>query len=64
MDMIKVTQVKSLIAQNSKNRRIMKALGLKRIGAVKVFKDNNCIRGMVNKVVHLVNYELVKEDKG
>ncbi len=56
---IKVTQLKSTIGKNSNNGRILAGLGLRKIGATKVHKDNNCIRGMVNKVKHYIRYELV-----
>lgn len=58
MSQIIVTQKRSLIGQSEANRVVVKALGLGRIGKVKAHKDNNCIRGMVNKVRHLVAYEL------
>ena len=59
-EMIKITKVKSTIAVPMKVRKVLDSLGLKRIGDSKVYKDNNCIRGMVNKVSHLVSYEFVK----
>lgn len=58
MSQIVVTQKRSLIGQSEANRTVVKGLGLGRIGKVKTHKDNNCIRGMINKVRHLVNYEL------
>ena len=57
---IKVVQKKSVISEPEKIRRVMAGLGLKKIGAVKIHKDNNCIRGMINKITHLVSYELIK----
>ena len=58
MGYIVVKQKRSLIGQSEANRLVVKALGLGRIGKVKTHKDNNCIRGMVNKVSHLISYEL------
>ena len=59
MGQIVIKQTRSLIGQNQKNRRVvLRGLGLRRIGHTKTFKDNNCIRGMVNKVKHLISYEL------
>jgi large subunit ribosomal protein L30 len=55
---IVVRQERSLISEPEKIRKIVKALGLGRIGKSVTHKDNNCIRGMVNKVKHLVSYEL------
>jgi large subunit ribosomal protein L30 len=58
MAQIVVTQRRSLISEPEKIRKVVKALGLGRINATKTHKDNNCIRGMINKVKHLVSYEL------
>lgn len=58
MSVILVKQKKSLISEPESTRRVLKALGLKRIGMVKEHKDNNCIRGMINKVRHLVSFEI------
>jgi len=55
---IVVRQERSLISEPEKIRKIVIALGLGRIGKSVTHKDNNCIRGMVNKVKHLVSYEL------
>jgi len=41
-------------------RRVLKGLGLGRIGKSNLLVDNNCIRGMINKAKHLVSYEIVK----
>lgn len=60
MSKIIVKQTRSLITEPEKQRKIVKALGLGRVGSSKTHKDNNCIRGMINKVKHLVSYELVK----
>ena len=60
MAKIVVKQVRSLITESQHQRKIVRALGLGRIGRSKTHKDNNCIRGMINKVKHLVSYELVK----
>lgn len=59
---IKITKIKSTIAETPKVRKVLEnGLGLRKIGATRVYKDNNCIRGMVNKVKHLVSYELVEK---
>ena len=55
---IKITQVKSTIAVAKKVKNVLHSMGLGRIGQSRSYKDNNCIRGMVNKVRHLVKYEL------
>jgi large subunit ribosomal protein L30 len=61
MAKIVVKQSRSSIGSNPNIRSVLRALGLGKIGRTKVHKDNNCIRGMVNKVRHLVDVELVAE---
>lgn len=58
---IKITLTRSVIGQMKKNRKIVESLGLRKVGRTRVYSDNNCIRGMVNKVKHLVRYELISE---
>ena len=52
--MIKVKLVRSWIGCTPKQRKILAALGLKRIRMEKEFKDTPAIRGMVAKVPHMV----------
>jgi len=61
MSKIIVRQTRSLIGNNPNNCKTVRALGLGKIGKTKVHKDNNCIRGMINKVRHLVEFELVND---
>lgn len=60
-NLIEVTQVHSTIGQAEKLRKVVRGLGLRGIGQVRVHKDNNCIRGMINKVKHLVRYRAIVE---
>ena len=57
MAKIVVRQTRSLIGNPTEARKVVRALGLGRIGKTKVHKDNNCIRGMINKVRHLVEID-------
>ena len=59
MAQIKVKQVRGVAGQCKKNRLVLRALGLRGIGKERTHNDNNCIRGMVNKVSHLIKYELI-----
>ena len=52
--MIKVKLVRSKIGCNPKQRRVLEALGLRRVHMTKSFKDTAAIRGMVTKVQHMV----------
>lgn len=60
MAQIKVTLVKSTIGRVVKQQATVKALGLRKIGASKIHEDNAVIRGMINKVSHLVEVEEVE----
>ena len=54
---LRVTLVKSVIGSKEDQIATVKALGLKKIRDTKEHADNPQIRGMVNKVKHLVKYE-------
>ena len=56
---IKVTLVKSPIGAIPKHRATVKALGLKKLGAVNELPDNEAVRGMCRQVCHLVKVEEV-----
>jgi len=54
MGKIKVKQIRSTIDRPKKHKLIIVALGLGKINKVKEFNDTPQIRGMINKVKHLV----------
>lgn len=54
---ISVKLEKSIIGRPEKHKRIVKALGLKKLNQTKVHVDTPTIRGMVNEVSHLVTVE-------
>jgi large subunit ribosomal protein L30 len=54
---IKITWTKSVIGRPQNQRRIIKSLGLRRLHHTVVHQDSPTIRGMVNKVSHLVKVE-------
>jgi large subunit ribosomal protein L30 len=56
---IKITQVKSKIGYNIKQKQTVEALGLKRMHHTVVHKATPQILGMVKKVRHLVKVEEV-----
>ena len=59
MAKIKVTLVKSVIGCKQDQIATVKALGLKKIRDEKVHEANDQIKGMINKVCHLVKVEEV-----
>ncbi len=56
---LKITQIRSIIDNPERQKRTIEALGLKRIRHSVVHQDTPQIRGMVNKVSHLVTVEEV-----
>ena len=55
--MVKVTQTRSSIGQNARNRGTLRALGLGKIGRIAEHKDSPELKGMLRKVRHLVRVE-------
>ena len=57
MTKINVTWVKSGIGYSQDQRKTLKALGFRRLNQTVTHNDSTSIRGMVNKVRHLVKVE-------
>lgn len=57
MAKIRVTWVKSGIGYEIDQKRTLKALGFHRLNQSIVHDDSRAIRGMINKVRHLVKVE-------
>ena len=51
---IKIKLIHSAICTTPKQRKTLRALGLTKINQVKTMPDNDCIRGMIRVVAHLV----------
>ena len=54
---LKVTLPRSIIGRPKNQRKVVEALGLKKMHQTVEHKDNAAIRGMINKVSHLVTVE-------
>lgn len=54
MDMIKIKLVRSLIGKTEPQKKTIQALGLKKIGQTVEKQDTPQIRGMIEKVSHMV----------
>ena len=52
--MIKVTQTKSIAGRLKNHQACVAGLGLRRIGHTVEVEDTPSVRGMINKVSHLV----------
>ena len=51
---IKITLVKSGIGRKSDQKKTLIGLGLNRVGKIRELEDTPSVRGMINKVNHLV----------
>lgn len=58
---LKVTQTKSVIDRPKDQKATIKALGLGRPNYEVVHTDTPQIRGMINKVKHLLKFEEIEE---
>lgn len=58
---LKITLIKSFIGRPEKHRRILRGMGLTRMNRTVILNDTPQIRGMVNKVCHLVKMEEVND---
>ena len=54
---VKITQIRSTIGQNARNRGTLRALGLGKIGRTAEHKESPELAGMLRKVRHLVRVE-------
>ncbi|MGE5496920.1 MAG: 50S ribosomal protein L30 [Syntrophothermus sp.] len=58
---LKITQTRSIIDRNKKQKLTIEALGLGRPNYSVVHNDTPQIRGMLNKVSHLVKFEEIEK---
>ena len=54
---VRVTQTGSPIGRRADQRETLIGLGLNKIGRTKVLEDTPSVRGMINKVSHLVRVD-------
>ena len=62
--MLKITLVRSSIGAEPRNKRTVKALGLRKTGRTVYREDTPSIRGMVNNIQHLLRVETVDAAPG
>jgi large subunit ribosomal protein L30 len=55
---IKITLIKSLNGKPEQQRRVLRGMGLTKLNKTVELEDSPSIRGMVNKVPHLVKVEV------
>lgn len=54
---LKITLVKSMIGRPEKHRRVLRGMGLTKMNRTVELENTPAIKGMINKVVHLVRVE-------
>ena len=59
MNKLRITQVKSAIGYNKKQRATLRGLGIRRMNQTVELDSTPPIRGMVDQVIHLVKVEEV-----
>ena len=57
MSKLRITWVKSGIGYGRDQKRTLKALGFRRLNQSVVHEDTRSVRGMINKLRHLVKLE-------
>jgi len=55
---LRITWVKSAIGHKQSQKRTLAALGLRRLNQSVVHEDSMVLRGMINKVRHLLKVEV------
>jgi large subunit ribosomal protein L30 len=59
--MLKIKVVKSGIGRPEKQKKILRGMGLNKMNSTVTLEDTPEVRGMINKVIHLVSVEETKE---
>ena len=59
-DKIKVTLLKSSIGNRKNQKENLKGLGLKKINSSRILENTPSVRGMIQKVQHLVRIETIE----
>lgn len=54
---IKVSQIRSGTGRKKNQIATLKGLGLNKIGRSRILEDTRSVRGMLRRVIHLVNVE-------
>ncbi|CUU11071.1 MAG: 50S ribosomal protein L30 [Fimbriimonadales bacterium] len=61
MPKLKITLKRSPIGYNETQKRTVRALGLRRLHQTVIHEDNPSIRGMLQRIPHLVQVEVIEE---
>lgn len=61
--MLKITLKRSPIGYSESQKRTVRALGLRKLNQTVYHRDDPSIRGMIAKVPHLLQVEVVSEEE-
>lgn len=61
MPRLKITLKRSPIGYNETQKRTVRALGLRKLHQTVIHEDNPSIRGMLQRIPHLVQVEVIEE---
>lgn len=61
MGQLKVTLKRGLSGSTDRQRQTVKGLGLRKRHHTVVVEDTPSVRGMIQKVIHMIDFEEVKE---
>jgi large subunit ribosomal protein L30 len=61
MSQLKITLKRSPIGHNETQKRTVRALGLRRLNQTVIQPDNPSIRGMIARIPHLLQVEVIQE---
>ncbi|PIP42499.1 MAG: 50S ribosomal protein L30 [Desulfobacterales bacterium CG23_combo_of_CG06-09_8_20_14_all_51_8] len=56
--MIKITLIRSMNGKPEKHRKVLRGMGLTKMNRTVELEDTPSIRGMINKVTHMVKVEV------
>lgn len=58
---LKIKLVRSVIGKPEKQREVVKGLGLRKLNSEVIRRDCPEVRGMINKIPHLVHVEVLEQ---
>ncbi len=62
MPLLKITWKKSSIGYDRRQRRVIRALGLRHLHHTVMHQDSSTIRGMINAVSHMLEVEQLDQE--
>jgi large subunit ribosomal protein L30 len=62
MSKLKITYTKSMIGYSRDQKETMRSLGLRKLNHSVIKPDNPSVRGMINKVQHLITVEQIADE--